>query len=122
MKILADPFFPEGVVRDLNEAGYDAVHAIEIGASDLPVRDFLRLASFEGRIVVTRNRSVARLVESDAGAWPSVIFFRQGSMDGNQMTSTLFSLLKLFDEDLKDGAIVIVREGQTLLRKFIKPQ
>jgi len=73
-------------------------------------------------VVVTRNRSLARLVESDAGAsWPSVIFFRQDSIETQAMTSTLFNLLKLFDEDLKDGALVIVRGGQTLLRKFIKP-
>jgi hypothetical protein len=106
VKLLADPFFPEGVVQDLNDAGYDAVHALEIGAGDLPIREFLRLAAFESRVVVTRNRSLARLVESDSGvSWPSVIF----------------NLLKLFDEDLKDGALVIVRDGQTLLRKFIKP-
>ena len=82
---------------------------------------FLRLASFEARIVVTRNRSVARLVESDAGQWPSVIFFREDPAQGEQLTSTLCNLLKLFDEDLKDGALVIVRDGQTLLRKFIRP-
>ena len=39
-------------------------------------------------------------------------------MDDDRMTTTLFSLLDLFDEDLKDGALVIVREGQTLLRKL----
>ena len=122
MKLLADPFFPEGVVQDLNDAGYDAVHALEIGAGDLPIREFLRLAAFEGRVVVTRNRSLARLVESDSGvAWPSVIFFRQDAVEAQVMTSTLFNLLKLFDEDLKGGALVIVRDGQTLLRKFIKP-
>lgn len=121
MKILADPYFPEGVVKDLNEAGYDALHALDIGAGDLPLREFLRLAAFESRIVVTRNRSLARLVESNAADWPSVIFFREESIEGNPLTSTLFNLLKLFDEDLKDGALVIVRDGQTLLRKFIKP-
>jgi hypothetical protein len=41
-------------------------------------------------------------------------------MEAHQVTSTLFNLLKLFDADLKDGALVIVREGQTLLRKFTK--
>lgn len=122
LKILADPFFPEDVVQDLNEAGYDAVHALEIGAADLPLRDFLRLAAFESRVVVSRNRSLARLVESDASSsWPSVIFFRQSVVEGQHITSTLFNLLKLFEEDLQDGALVIVREGQTLLRKFIKP-
>jgi predicted nuclease of predicted toxin-antitoxin system len=122
VKLLADPFFPEGVVQDLNEAGYDAVHALEIGAGDLPVREFLRLAAFEDRVVVTRNRSLARLVESDAAvSWPSVIFFRQDTVEIQVITSTLFNLLKLFNEDLKDGALLIVRDGQTLLRKFIKP-
>lgn len=122
MKLIADPYFPEGVIQSLNDAGYDALHAVEIGAGDLPLRDFLRLAAFESRVVVTRNRSVARLVESDTGlTWPSVIFFRQDSIEEQTMTATLFNLLKLFDEDLKDGALVIVRDGQTLLRKFIKP-
>ena len=120
MKILADPFFPEAVVQNLTEAGHDALHAGEIGASDLPVREFLRLAAFESRIVVTRNRSLARLVESDSGAWPSVIFFRQDSMETRHLTATLLNLLKLFDEDLTEGALVIVREGRTLLRKFTK--
>jgi predicted nuclease of predicted toxin-antitoxin system len=118
VKILADPFFPEAVVNSLVEAGHDALHAGDIGAGDLPLREFLRLAAFEERIVVTRNRSVARLVESDRSPWPSVIFFRQDSMDDERMATTLFSLLDLFDEDLRDGALVIVREGQTLLRKL----
>ena len=121
MKIIADPFFSEAVVADLISEGYDAVHAVEIGAADLPVRDFLRLAAFEGRIVVTRNRSLARLVESDSGVWPSVIFFRADGMDDDRTSATLVNLLKLFDEDLKDGAIVVVHEGHTDLRKFIKP-
>lgn len=120
-RILADPFFPESVVDDLNEAGFDAVHAGAIGAGDLPLRDFLRLAAFEQRIVITRNRSLAALVESGAGDRPSVIFFRRGSLDGDQLTAALMGLLELFDKDLEDGALVIVREGQTLLRKFLKP-
>jgi hypothetical protein len=39
-------------------------------------------------------------------------------MDDDRMSTTLFSFLDLFDEDLKDGVLVIVREGQTLSRKF----
>ena len=121
VKLLADPFFPESIVRDLNEAGHDAVHALEIGAADLPLRDFLRLAHFESRVVVTRNRSLARLVESDAGqSWPSVVFFRPEDVPNPQLTETLLNLLELFGEDLEDGALVVVRERQTLLRKFLK--
>ena len=49
MRILADPFFPEAVVNSLIEAGHDALHAGDIGAGDLPLREFLRLASLEER-------------------------------------------------------------------------
>ena len=118
MRVLADPFFSEAVVKSLVEAGHDALHAGDIGAGDLPIREFLRLAALEERIVVTRNRSVARLVESARSSWPSVIFFRQDAMSDDRMATTLFNLLGLFDKDLKDGALVIVREGQTLLRKL----
>ncbi len=125
VKLVGDPFFPEGVVKELNESGHDAVHAGEIGASDLPLRDFLRLAVFEDRVVVTRNRGVARLVESAGGPWPSVIYLRQtdsftepDSEDG--LGALLLSLLELFGEDLKDGALLIVRDSQTLLRKFVR--
>ena len=120
VKILADPLFPERVIEDLSEAGYDAVHAGAIGAADLPLREFLRLARFEDRIVITRNRGLARLVESE-GVWPSVIFFRQDGQNAAGLSSVLFNLLKLFDEDLSEGALLIVRDGQTLLRKFIQP-
>jgi len=120
VKILADPYFPKEVVDDLGEEGFDAVHAAEIGASDLPIREFLGLAAFEGRIVITRNRSLSRLVESDAGSWPSVIYFCADSMTASATTDTLLNLLELFDEDLKDGAIVVVRKNHTELRKFIR--
>ncbi len=60
LKLLADALFPEGVVEELNQAGYDAVHAGEIGAGDLPLREIVRLAQFENRILLSINPAVAR--------------------------------------------------------------
>ncbi len=120
MKILADPFFPEPVLSALLEAGVDAVHAVEIGASDLPMREFLRLAAFEKRIVVTRNRSLSRLVESDSSGWPSVIYFVSESIPDAHTSEILLGLLKLFDEDLEEGALLVVRGDRTELRKFVR--
>lgn len=119
MKILADPFFSKAVVRDLVEEGVDAVHAAEIGASDLPVRDFLKLAAFEGRIVVTQNRSLSRLVESDSGTWPSVIYFVADSLPDPRTADVVLNLLGLFGDDLDEGAIVVVQGARTELRRFI---
>ncbi|MFQ5792660.1 MAG: DUF5615 family PIN-like protein [Acidobacteriota bacterium] len=121
LKLLADPLFPETVVEQLNRAGYDAVHAGAIGAADLPVREILKLADFEQRIILTADRVLARIVESESGRWPSLICFIQVESGPEGVGPVLLNLLELFDEDLAQGAMVIVRDGQTLLRKFVPP-
>ncbi len=122
LKILADPLFPEGIVEELKQAGYDAVHAVEIGAGDLPLRELTRLAVFEDRILVSANRVLAMLVETTPEPKPSLVYFKalQGGTDA--LSHVLLNLLALFDGDLAEGAVVIVRDGQTLLRKYSHPR
>ncbi len=122
LKLLADPLFPEIVVEEMKRAGYDAVHAGAIGAGDLPLREILSLASFENRILITANRALAKLVEAGAGSQPSVIFFKQLEGGSRSLGQVLLNLLSLFDEDLAEGAVVIVGSGQTLLRKLTRPE
>ncbi|MGH9461927.1 MAG: DUF5615 family PIN-like protein [Vicinamibacteria bacterium] len=118
MKLLADPLFPVLVVKKLKRAGHDAVHSVEIGAGDLPLLEILKLATLENRVVLTRNQRLTRYVESKPGEWPSVVLLKvRGNSDS--ISRLLLKLLALFDEDLAGGAVVIVSEGQTLLRKFI---
>jgi hypothetical protein len=62
---------------------------------------------------------LARLVESKPGSWPSVVLLKLKGGSSDSMSRLLIKLLALFDEDLASGAIVIVNEGQTLLRKFV---
>jgi predicted nuclease of predicted toxin-antitoxin system len=113
--------FPGGVVEELRRSGYDAVHAGEIGAGDLPAREIMRLAVFENRILLSNDRSMARLVESSRGRRPSLVFFKELKGGIEAMSHVLLNLLALFDGDLAEGAVIIVRNGQTLMRKFSRP-
>ena len=122
LKLLADPLFPEIVMEEMKRAGYDAVHTNAIGAGDLPLREILSLASFENRILITRNHALAKLVEESASGRPSVIFFEQLEGDSRSLGHVLLNLLSLFDEDLAEGAVVIVGPGQTLLRKLARSE
>jgi predicted nuclease of predicted toxin-antitoxin system len=122
VKLLADPLFPEGVVEELKRSGYDAVHAGEIGAVDLPLRELVRLALFEDRILLSRNRAVARFIESSSEPRPSLVFFRELKGGTEAWSHVLINLLALFDSDLADGAVIIVRNSETLLRKFSGPR
>jgi predicted nuclease of predicted toxin-antitoxin system len=120
LKLLADSLFPEGVVEELKQAGYDAVHVGEIGAGDLPVKEIIRLAQFEERILLTNNPAVARLIESERTPKPSVVFFERIKGRVKTVGGVLVNLLTLFDADLAEGAIVVVRHGQTFLRRYVQ--
>jgi hypothetical protein len=122
MKLLADPLFPEGVIEELRRLGYDAVHAGEIGANDLPLQELVRLALLEDRILLSRNRAVARFIESSSEPRPSLVFFRELKGGTDAWSHVLINLLALFDADLADGAVIIVRNTETLLRKFSGPR
>ena len=118
MKLIGDPLFPILVIKKLKRAGHDAVHSVEIGAGDLPLLEILKLATLERRVVLTRNQRLARYVESKPGEWPSVVLLKLRG-DSDSISRLLIKLLALFEEDLATGAVVIVSEGQTLLRKFL---
>ncbi len=119
MKLIGDPLFPVLVVKKLKRAGHDAVHAVEIGAGDLPLTEILKLALLENRVVLTKNQRLARLVESKPGSWPSVVLLKLKGGSSDSMSRLLTKLLALFDDDLASGAVVVVNEGQTLLKKFM---
>jgi predicted nuclease of predicted toxin-antitoxin system len=119
LKLLADSLFPEGVVEELKQAGYDAVHVGEIGAGDLPLREIVQLAQFEGRILLSNNPAVARLIESKHTPKPSLVFFEKLKGRAQTVGHVLVNLLTLFDADLAEGAIVVVRHGQTFLRRYV---
>jgi predicted nuclease of predicted toxin-antitoxin system len=122
LKLLADPLFPEGVVEELKLAGYDAVHAGKIGAGDLPHREIMRLAVVEQRVLLSSNSAMARLIESSSEPRPSLVFFKELKGGAQAWSHVLINLLSLFDDDLAEGAVIIVRDSQTLLRKFLRPR
>jgi predicted nuclease of predicted toxin-antitoxin system len=122
MKLLADPLFPESVIEELKRSGYDAVHAGEIGAVDLPFRELVRLALLENRILLSRDRALARFIESSSEPRPSLVFFQELKGGTGAWSHVLINLLALFDRDLADGAVIVVRDSETLLRKFSGPR
>lgn len=120
LKLLADPSFPRQVLQVLNRAGIDAVRAQDIGASDLPPEELLRLASFEGRVLLTTNRSAREKLQSKIENPPSMILFTR-TIRVRETSQLLLKLLFLFREDLADGALLVVSDSQTSLHKPIRP-
>ncbi len=56
MKFLVDAQLPRRIARWLREAGFDAVHTLDLpGANRTPDNTILRVASAEQRVIVTKD-------------------------------------------------------------------
>ena len=90
----------------------------ELSSRDLYHRAFPLLLQWSMRGSESRDaEALARLAE-DVQASPSIVLFRQREAKPGAMAKLLLSLLPLFCEDLAAGAMVVIRDDQTLLRKF----
>lgn len=55
MKFLVDSMLPPRAAELLGAAGHDAATPVQLGAHNLPDGELIRLATIEGRVVVTEN-------------------------------------------------------------------
>jgi predicted nuclease of predicted toxin-antitoxin system len=75
MMFLADQDVYASTIGFLGGLGHDVVSAGQLGLSQAPDADVLRVAHQQGRIFVTRNRDFGSLVFVQ-GSGPGVIYLR----------------------------------------------
>lgn len=112
MKFLADMGIPIGSVRYLRQTGHDVVHLRELGLQRLPDPKILEKARDESRILLTHDLDFAQLLALSRATSPSVIVFRLVDMRSDSVNRHLEQALQQAQNDLAQGAIVSLREGQ----------
>ena len=109
MRFLADMGISPRTVAKLRTEGYDAVHLIEVGLAKLEDRDILVKARNEERIVLTIDLDFGYLLAVSGAKLPSVILFRLGNESREVVEEYLDDVLDRFSQELKDGAIISVK-------------
>lgn len=116
MKFLADMGISPRTVTFLNSLGHDAIHLREQGLERLSDPDILHKALEEGRILLTHDLDFGDLVAASGDCLPSMVIFRLRNMRPDHVHEVLLRILKRYSDELNQGVILSVAEGQVRLR------
>jgi predicted nuclease of predicted toxin-antitoxin system len=108
MQFLADMGISLRTVDWLRDRGHDVVHLRDEGLQRLPDDEILEKARLENRILLTVDLDFAQLLAIAQSSLPSVILFRLGNENYDQIDGCLEIILETCAEDLQSGAMISV--------------
>jgi predicted nuclease of predicted toxin-antitoxin system len=106
LRFLADESCDFAVVRKLREASFD-VRAVSEIAAGAPDEDVIRLASVDGRIVLTEDRDFGRLVFAAARSSSGVLFIRFPASRRAELGARVLHAVQAAGESLRHSFVVV---------------
>lgn len=118
MKLLLDQGTPRSAAHILREAGYDAVHAGEIGLAEAEDSEIIRVASQEERIVITLDADFHMLLALTRATEPSVVRVRIEGLRADALSQLIRIVLTQCPDDVTVGAMISVTDSQIRVRRL----
>ena len=75
MRVLADENIDRPMVAWLREQGHDVIEAATM-APEAPDYELIAMSRREGRVLMTFDRDIGRLIQSDSAPHPGVVYLR----------------------------------------------
>ncbi|WP_020482394.1 DUF5615 family PIN-like protein [Methylomonas sp. MK1] len=116
MKVLLDMNLSPAWVPLLVEAGFDAVHWIEVGAVDALDTELFDWARSQNAIVFTHDLDFGTLLALTNAESPSVFQIRTHDVSPNVLGLRAIGLLRRFERELSDGALIVADELRERVR------
>jgi predicted nuclease of predicted toxin-antitoxin system len=119
VRLLLDANLSPEVVRQLNEAGHEAIHVGEIGLLTAPDPEIMRAAADADRILVTADSDFAAMLALGGARAPSVVLLRSADhMRAPEQAALLAANLPGVAEELERGAIVSLTRRHLRVREL----
>jgi predicted nuclease of predicted toxin-antitoxin system len=118
MRFLTDMGISLRTVEWLREKGHDVVHLRDEGLQRLPDDQILEKSRLENRILLTVDLDFAQLLAVSQSSLPSVVLFRLGNENYDQINDCLNLLIDEYTEDLILGAMILVNKKGFRVRKL----
>ena len=118
MKFLVDEAMSWRVAQALATAGHDVVHVRDLGLEAADDSTILDRASNEERVVVTQDTDFGTLLAASVQKQPSVILLRIRDGRPEAQSRLLLTNLDLVEEDLHNGAIVVMNDTAIRVRRL----
>jgi predicted nuclease of predicted toxin-antitoxin system len=116
MKILVDECLPRRWCGVLREAGYEAVHCLEIAAAGTADRVHFEWAVKNGAVVLTKDLDFGDILAITGAASPSVVIMRSDGDLPEEIGGLVLQTLHGAKDAIEAGALVVAKEGSTRLR------
>ena len=102
-RLLLDENLPVQAAALLRAGGFDAVHLREIGGRSAPDTEVLRLAASEGRICITLDRDLHRILAATGASGPSVLLLRDVQLKPRDTAALIATVLQQLGEQMHSG-------------------
>ena len=117
-RLFLDQGLPRSAVNELRAAGWDVVHAADVGMSRATDAEILAFANSAGRTCVTLDADFHAILATRAMSSPSVVRLRLEGMNGKAVADLLLRIWPRVSTDLVAGAMVTVNEQSIRVRRL----
>ncbi len=116
MKILLEINLSPAWGPVLQQAGFEALHWSTLGAADAPDVELFSWAREQGAIVFTHDMDFGTLLALTGAEAPSVFQIRTYDVTPAVLGNRAIELLRRFESQLNDGALVVADELKERVR------
>jgi predicted nuclease of predicted toxin-antitoxin system len=116
MKILVDMNLSPGWVDFLIEAGLEAVHWSNVGASDANDSDIMQWAVTYNHVVLTCDLDFGAILAATQGRSPSVLQLRSDLLTSEFIGPAVLAAIHQTQQELTSGALVSIDAARARLR------
>ena len=108
--LLLDQCVPRSTGKMLRDAGWNVVHAGEIGLSRASDIQIIQYALDTRRVIVTLDADFHALLAVQGMAWPSVVRIRIDGLNGSMLAALLQKIWPRIQTQIESGAMATITE------------
>jgi predicted nuclease of predicted toxin-antitoxin system len=118
IRVLLDQGLPHSALPILRAAGWDVVHAIDIGMDRASDVDIIARARADSRVICTLDADFHALLSLSGESKPSVVRIRQEGLRAKEFAELLLRIWPRIAETIDTGALVTVTDRAIRIRKL----
>jgi len=118
MRFLVDMNLPPAIADRLRAEGHNAVHALDVGAANLPDWEIFEQAARDGRVVITFDLDFGEIAGRFEQPRSGIILFRLRRAGRSYLWDRLVIAIAEAGRALEEGAIVLVEDSRIRVRRM----